>query len=398
MKPVVIAGAGPVGCVAALCLVQQGIPVILLEAGNLLQTTLRASTFHPPTLDMLADIGVTPRLVEQGLKARYFQIRDRRTDEIAEFDLELLADCTRHPYRLQVEQWKLTTYIWETLTTTYQTLADCRFGHQVRGVHQTTDGVEVLIAHGSEESLIQGSFLIGTDGANSAIRRALGIHFEGFTYPERFVVASTPFPLETLFNRLALVSYISDPKEFLVLLRAPSLWRILIPTAPDVVEDDDYLLGPWLEERLRDIAPGHEGYEIVHRTVYRVHQRVAAQYRRGRVLLAGDAAHVNNPIGGMGMNGGIHDAFNLCRRLISSVAEDRREPLDLYERQRRTVCIDSIQKTAMANKTLLEAKDPDAQLKRLELLFETAAEPEKARSYMLMTSMIQSLRDAAKIV
>ena len=397
VKPVIVAGAGPVGAVAALFLAQHKIPVTLLEALPALPTTLRASTFHPPTLDMLAELGISAPLIAQGLIAPRYQYRDRRTGEIAEFDLSALREDTGHPYRLQMEQWKLTRLIWEQLSTLHPD-SSCHFEHSVRGVHQTTDGVEVLVSTPQGEKVLEGSLLVGADGADSLVRRAVGIPFEGFTYPERFVVASTSFPLETKFDRLAYVNYVADPEEWLVLLRTPTLWRVLVPTDAAVLEDAAVLSDGWLQDRLHHMAPHDSAYEIVHRSIYRVHQRVARHYRRGRTLLIGDAAHINNPLGGMGMNGGIHDAVSLGRQIVEFFRnDDDGMALDLYERQRRTICVRFIQEHTKRNKLLLEEKDPSAQARRQEMLMGIAADPMRAREFLLSTSMIQSLHDAALI-
>jgi 3-(3-hydroxy-phenyl)propionate hydroxylase len=397
LKPIIIAGAGPAGCVAALRLAGQGFDVILLEALAALPTTLRASTFHPPTLDMLAQLDLAEPLIAQGLIARHYQYRDRRTGNIAEFDLAGLAADTGHPYRLQVEQWRLTQLVWKRLTEDFPN-ADCRFNHKVRGVHQIDGGVEVLVSGPDGEQVLEGEFLIGADGADSLVRRAVGIPFDGFTYPERFVVASTTFPLESKFERLVYVNYIADPEEWLVLLRAPTLWRILIPANPDVGDDVLMTSHEWLQDRLHHMAPHEHDYEIMHRSVYRVHQRVARLYRRQRTFLIGDAAHINNPLGGMGMNGGIHDAISLAEKIARFAANQAAaDVLDQYERQRRTICVRFIQEHTQANKRFLEEKDADAQARQQDLRMRTAANPELAHAHLLKTSMIQSLRDAAVI-
>lgn len=396
-KPVIIAGAGPVGCTAALRLARAGIPIVLLEGLEDLPQTLRASTFHPPSLDMIDELGLIEPLKSQGLVCRYYQYRDRRTGDIAEFDLDVLRGDTKHPYRLQVEQWKYTRLVWEELRARHAN-ADCRANCAVKGLHQTSDGVEVLVWENGVEKILEGSFVIASDGADSALRKAAAITFEGFTYPERFLVASTPFPLETKFERLALVNYVSDPEEWLVLLRTPSLWRVLIPTDPAIENDALWLSDQWIQARLHHMAPHDSDYEIIHRTVYRVHQRVAKTYRRGRLLLAGDSAHLNNPLGGMGMNGGIHDAWNLADRLTAiHGGGDAGALLDLYDRQRREICKRFVQEHTINNKKLLESKDPDVQRKRQEEYMRTAADPALARAFLLRTSMIQSLRDAAQI-
>ena len=397
-KPVIIAGAGPVGCVAALRLVQAGIPVRLLEGAKDLPETLRASTFHPPSLDMIEELGLDKPLIAQGLICDKYQYRDRRTGDIAEFNLGVLKDDTRHPYRLQAEQWKFVHLAWKALQDQYSQLAECHLNHAVKGVHQTTDGVEVLVWDNGQEKLIEGSYLIAADGADSAVRKACAIVFEGFTYPERFLVASTTFPLETKFERLSLVNYVSDPEEWLVLLRAPSMWRVLIPTDPSIEDDGLFLSDRWIQDRLHHMAPHDSDYEIGHRTIYRVHQRVARTWRRGRVMLAGDAAHLNNPLGGMGMNGGIHDAWNLADKLIQvHRGGDADMLLDLYDRQRRTICTKFVQEHTINNKRLMESKDPDVQKKRQAEFMRDAADPVLARKFLLRTSMIQSLRDEAAI-
>jgi len=397
-KPVIIAGAGPVGCVAALRLVQAGIPVRLLEGAKDLPETLRASTFHPPTLDMIEQLGLVEPLIAQGLICDKYQYRDRRTGDIAEFDLGVLKDDTHHPYRLQAEQWKLVLLAWKELQTKYAQLSECHVNCAVKGVHQTSDGVEVLVWENGQEKLIEGSYLIGADGADSAVRKACAIVFEGFTYPERFLVASTLFPLETKFERLALVNYVSDPEEWLVLLRTPSVWRVLIPTDPTIEDDALFLSDRWIQDRLHHMAPHDKDYEISHRTIYRVHQRVARTWRRGRVLLAGDAAHLNNPLGGMGMNGGIHDAWTLADKLIQVHAGgDADALLDRYDRQRRTICTKFVQEHTINNKRLMESKDPDVQRTRQAEFMRDAADPVLARKFLLRTSMIQSLRDEAAI-
>ena len=137
---------------------------------------------------------------------------------------------------------------------------------------------------------------------------------------------------------------------------------------------------------------------VVHRNLYVTHQRVAARFRHGRVLLAGDAAHVNNPIGGMGLNGGIQDAVNLADKLARIILERESERLlDLYDRQRRTVAIEFVQEQSIANKKRLEAADPQLRKRNLDELRATAADPVRARAFLLRTAMIEMQRRAERI-
>ena len=395
--PVVIAGAGPVGCAIALYLARQDIPVILLEAGKDLPEDLRASTFHPPTLDLLDQLELTEKLIPQGLLVHDYQYRDRRTNEIAKFDFTALKGETNHPYRLQCEQFKMTRTVVELLKDYPH--AEVHFNTKVKGYRRTGDVVRVLCFKDSEEVHIEGSYLIGTDGADSIVRQSSGIKFEGLTYPERFLVVSTKYPFEDFFEDLSYVNYVSDPNEWCVILKTLDLWRVLIPTDPEA-HPDELLSDAFIEQRLQRLAPKDDPYKIAHRTLYRVHQRVAETYRPERnILLAGDAAHINNPLGGMGMNGGLHDAFNLAEKLtqIIKFGGDEDALLDLYDRQRRGICVDFIQKHTLKNKALMEATDVDVQTARQKEFMKASCDPVLKKAFLLRTSMINCLKDSYEI-
>ena len=317
MNPVLIAGAGPVGCALALFLAQNDIAVILLEAQDSLPQDLRASTFHPPTLDMLAELGMVDDMMTVGLKVEDYQYRDRRTNEIAKFDLSILEGETDHPYRLQCEQYKMTKIVVDKLAGFPN--ADVRLGARLKGYREVDGGVQALVQDTDGEQLIKCDYLVGCDGANSVVRQAGGVVFEGMTYPERFLVASTTYDFSEFFDGLSLVNYVSDPNEWCVILRTSDVWRVLIPTPMDQ-GGDTFLTDEFIQSRLHRLAKNDVDFDIVHRTLYRVHQRVAETYQvRDRVLIAGDAAHVNNPLGGMGMNGGVQDAINLGEKLVSII-------------------------------------------------------------------------------
>ena len=389
---VLIAGAGPVGMMSALALGRAGIRVTLLESAAGLNRDLRASTFHPPTLDMLAKYGLTSSLIEQGLVARFTQQRDRTQGVIAEFDLSQLAGLTDHPFRLQCEQWKLTDLILAQLTQLPHVSVE--FDSRVESVSQTANSVSVHIRQGDQLQTLHGDYLIGADGAWSAVRTQLGIAFEGYTYPERFLVVSTPFEYADHMPQLSYVNYCSDPHEWCVLLRVPTLWRVLFPTKEDET-DEQVLTDESVQTRLQRLLPQAEDYTVVHRTLYKVHQRVAQHFRQGRVFLAGDAAHINNPLGGMGMNGGIHDAMNLCEKLTAVLLQGAHtEVLDLYEKQRRTIAIEYINASTARNKKEIEERDPVLRQKNHDELRALAADPASSLAYLRKTSMIDALERA----
>ena len=392
---VLIAGAGPVGLAAAAMLARARVPVTVLESGEELSEESRASTFHPPTLDMLDELGAAAPLIADGLIAPRLQYRTKRDGVLAEFDFATIADLTRHPFRLQAEQYKLTRILLGLYRDNpYFRIA---FGSPVEDVSQDTEQVTVRVRRDGRLSPVEGRWLIGADGARSAVRRALGVEFEGFTWPERFLVVTTRFDFYRVIPGLASVSYVADPEQWHFLLQIPGAWRIMFPIPAEIADETATDLD-YIRAQMATIVPGISGYEVVHRTLYRVHQRVAASFRLGRAFLAGDAAHINNPLGGMGMNGGIHDAVNLAQRLIK-VWRGEADPaeLDRYDRQRRLITLEYVQKQTIQNKQNLEARDPIQHEEFKQRLRATAADPARAREYVINLAMIGSLRRAAEL-
>ncbi len=390
---VLIVGAGPVGLVSACCLSQAGIPVTIIEISPDLPKDLRASTFHPPTLDMLDRFQISEKLVERGLVCPKWQFRDRQEGVIATFDLAVLKGETNHPYRLQCEQWKLSEELRSVIESDSQ--VEIIYGAKAVAVSQDDAGVTLTIEQvedGSHRDL-SGQYLIACDGARSAIRKSLGIAFDGLTIPEIFLSMSTSFRFDEAIEDLAPIAYLTDPSEWAVLLRTPSLWRVLLPTDPNQTEEQ--IKAPAeMERRLQALCPKDGSYDIVHATAYRVHQRVAATYVAGRVFLAGDAAHLNNPLGGMGMNGGIHDAVNLCDKLID--VWNGKAPLEIterYNRQRRKVAIETVQEQSLRNRKMMAENDPAARAAYHDELRRIVDDAAKHKNYLMRSSMIQSLRD-----
>ncbi len=393
IAPVVVAGAGPTGLMSALALGKQGIPVILCEAEPGLTHDLRAGSFHPPTQEMMAPYGITARMHETGIPVRQWQIRDRAGEMIAQFDLGLLSDITPYPYRLHLEQHRLTPIQLDILRC--ETEAEVRFGCRVLGFEQSGDRVLVDVEQEGRQERIEASWLVGADGGRSAIRKATGVEFEGFTWPEQFLVVSTPYDFGP--HGFTMNSYVADPQEWVAIFKVPDvgppgLWRIAFPCDP-AVPDAEHLDAENVERRMQGFLPKAGAYEIRYKSIYKVHQRVAKEWRFGRVLLAGDAAHLNNPLGGFGLNSGIHDAINLTEKLGRVWRGEADETLlDLYVRQRRAATIEQVQKMSIRNKRLLEERDPAVQRERLRELVAVAGDPARARAHLIDTSMISGLR------
>lgn len=391
---VLIAGGGPVGLIAALVLARADIPVTVCEAEAEPIEDLRASTFHPPTLDMLDALGITDRLIGAGLVAPTWQIRDRKTGPVVTLDMSALKNDTAHPYRVQCEQWKLVQFALADLAAYDH--AEVLFGHRATGVRQDADTVTLEVEGPKGPLSLVGRYLIGADGATSAVRTALDIAFEGFTYEELFLSISTPFELADHFPELTYINYITDPDEWLVLLRVKTLWRVLIPVAPNLPKEK-VLSDAFIEDRMQALLARPEPYEIAHRTLYRIHQRVADKYRVGRAFVAGDAAHINNPLGGMGLNGGLQDAFNLTERLVKVWRGGDADLLDQYGRQRRPIAIEYVKEATMRNQKLMSERDPVKRAATLDELRRAADDPQAAYKMMLRASMIDAVRRAAAI-
>jgi 3-(3-hydroxy-phenyl)propionate hydroxylase len=388
---ILIAGAGPVGLTAAANLVRGGVPVTVFEAGPDLSEESRASTFHPPTLDMLDRLGAAEPLIAQGLIAPQFQYRTKQHGVLAQFDFGAIADVTAHPYRVQCEQSKLTRILYQQLRG--DSNFELQFDSPIRHVAQSTGGVEVTVERKGRSETRSGRWLIGADGARSDVRRSLGIEFPGFTWPERFLVVSTPFDFRTVIPDLVAVSYVCDPERWHFLLQIPGLCRVMFPIAPH--ESDELALSQeFAQSLMAGVVPGISRYEVAHVTLYKVHQRVAKVFRHGHAFLAGDAAHINNPLGGMGMNGGIHDAINLTSRLVDVWhGSEADSELERYDRQRRLVTLEYIEKQSIQNKRNLESDG----IEFARSLAEIAADAGRSYDYLLRVSMIASLRRAQEL-
>jgi 2-polyprenyl-6-methoxyphenol hydroxylase-like FAD-dependent oxidoreductase len=383
----IVVGAGPVGLVCALKLSRAGIDTLLIEAEPQLNEELRASTFHPPTLDMLEEFGVTAALIRQGLITPTWQVRMHPSGERAEFDLSLLKDHTRHPYRVQCEQWKLSRMLVTQLP------GELWFDTRATLVSQTPDAVKLTVERGGEPMELECRYLVGADGARSAVRKALALGFEGETFPETTILATTRFDFSAHLDGLSGVNYCWAPTGTFSLLRLPGEWRVSL--YPDDDESVEAALEPdAIEHKMQRIVPRPERYEMLQTRPYRIHQRVVDRYRAGRVLLAGDAAHLNSPSGGMGMNGGIHDAFSLADKLARVLRGEDASLLDLYERQRRPVALEQILAQSGRNRARMQERDPGKRLAALRELQAIAANPERALKHLLRTSMIEGLRQA----
>jgi 3-(3-hydroxy-phenyl)propionate hydroxylase len=400
---VIVAGCGPVGAVMTLALVKNGIPVTLIEQLPDAAEDQRAATIHSPTVEMLVSLGLEAEMFSDaasgGMQAPLFHFRDRATGElIAVFDISLLKGEVPYPYVVQWEQYKLVHAALPHIKASG--LGEVRFSTKLTGLAQSGDGVEATVTNAAGETeKLRGKYLIGTDGGSSTVRRLAEIAFEGFTWPERFIKIGTSFDFGTTGRGYCTRNYFSDPDEWINLFKVkgygpPGIWRGVFPV-PEKETDEEALSMAGIQRRLQGMHQKSGDYEIPYYALYAVHQRVAETFNKGRVLLAGDCAHVNNPIGGMGMNGGIHDAVNLAEKLADvwfGRAGD--SVLDRYTRQRRKAQIDYVQAQTIQNKKTLEEKDPVIRRGHLDELRRTSEDIASHKKFLYRSSLFDSLNSA----
>jgi 3-(3-hydroxy-phenyl)propionate hydroxylase len=397
---VLICGGGPVGLFCALLLGRRGLKVRLFDNNTELQDDPRAATTHPATLEVLDEAGLVEDMAREGLVAPIFQFWDRQAmTKVAEFDLAVLSGQTRFPYVIQCEQFKTSGLILKRLEELPN--VEVFFDSTVTDISQDNASATVTVLSNGIESRHSGAYLIGADGGRSTVRKQAKIDFPGFTWEERFLVLTTPFDFEAA-QGVCYRSYFADPDEWCNCFKVsangpPGLWRTVFPVDPSLSEQQ-IMNDDAVQARLHRLFRQSRPYDIVHRNLYSTHQRMASTFRRGRVLLVGDAAHINNPIGGLGLNGGLQDAANLNDKLGRVMLNGEPDSLlDLYSLQRHTAIGEFVQAQSIANKKRLEARAPEIRAKNFQELTETAATPELARNFLMRSSMITLQQRAASI-
>jgi len=377
---------------AAAALSHYGLRSVVIERTEEPQTDWRASTFHAATMELLEQIDITDAMLAEGLQVPRYQFRDRVKGLVAEFDLGTLKDETRYPFRLQLNQQRLVAMLYDRLTADPN--VTLRFGTEATAVAQNAGSAQVTVAAPDGQSVLEASYVIGADGPGSIVRKAADIAMEGITYEERFLIVSTPWDLRELLPGIAEVNYISDPDEWLFILRTPEAWRVLWPVGPDV--PDEVATDPKvIQEHLQGVAPAQTDYPVIDLQIYRIHQRVATTFRDRRVLLIGDAAHLNSPVGGVGLNSGIHDAFDLARRLDRALTRpdaDTEAELDTFAAVRRQVALEYVQADTQRNTDRMRERDPELRAASEAELREIAADQARSRDWLRRVSLLESVQ------
>ncbi len=376
-------------------LTRRGIPVSVLEAESELPEDMRASTFHPATLDVLEDPQVVGELLERGVPCRKWQYRKHDSGECAVFDLDVLRDRTSHPFRLQCEQFHLTRAIRSKLKD--NELFSLEFGTPVVHVTQTDEGVEAEVEGRAGTRRVKGSYIIGADGAGSLVRKVMGMDLKGETYPLTSLTVAVRYPFDEHIKGLLPVNYCWTKDSHFSMMQLKKVWRVgFSPRAGQ--SHQDALKSEQIQARLQEIHPKEDPYEIAHAGAYTIHRRIAEGFRVGRMILAGDAAHLNSPSGGMGMNSGIHDARNLCDKLTEIILNKGEESLlDRYSRQRRSIALDDVQVRADRNYRRHRIRGDRNRARVWAELKRVTSDRQLMIDFLMQSSMLQSLKNAELI-
>ena len=382
---VIVAGAGPVGLTAALALAQAGVAVTLVEKRAALNTASKASTFHPPTIEILDRMGVADVLRDQGQRVERIQYRTAAGGVFAEFALDLLADDTPFPLRIHLEQSRLTPIMLARLAQ--HPTAEIRFDTEAIGVESKESGV-ALVAQGPRGvERIEGAYLIAADGARSQVRAALGIAFDGAEYGHRVLRLMTDEDLTRRLPGLAPISYLHNGNKSASFLKMPDCWRIIL-RVPAEVDDSAALDEAWILDRLREADPDWDRVpHTIHKDVYGASKRLAAAYRAGRVVLVGDAAHLTNTRGGMNMNAGIHDADAIARAVAEALRVDDPDIVARAADERHRIAAELL--IPRTDRTVMGGPDWLAHIRK------TAADPVAARAYLLTSAMLDMVERPA---
>ena len=398
---VIIAGAGPVGLVTALGLAQKGIQVLVLEKNSIeVPPQWRGSTIHPPTLAIFDELGLADEIIAGAIKVEVLQYRDLEIEEVVNFGYDCLDGQVKFPFRLQFEQYKVLKLLRTAASSNSK--IEIKYNTLIESVTQDSDGVSVQVTNNGATHILRADWLVGADGSHSAVRKALGIELDGFTYPYPTTVVATPFKFEDHFAGLAPVTYWSGPTGRLSMIRTPDIWRIAMTTpleGVDISSDDrgsiseptqDFIVAiDLLLSRLPGVSLAD--LELKQYEVYRSHQRIAREFSVDRVALAGDAAHLTTTNGGMGLNSGVQDAAALVKALEAAIAQNSSGPISQYAKERKEFCTNFLQPTTTTNHKTVDNPDYEARKSRLTELLADTNNPEVVKQVIARASMISEL-------
>lgn len=382
----VVAGAGPVGLATAYGLARAGIRVAVLDKEESVASAPRAMAYHYVVHHGFERLGLLPDLLAEGLRGDGMNFIDHQSGEHFHHTLNAIADDDQYPYVLHLGQDQVSRIMLRRLADIPE--VEIRYGTEVTSVSAHEEHVDVHATGPGGNETIRCDWLVGADGANSTVRQALGLGFDGFTWPDRFVATNIRYDFESQGMRIANLRIDPTYGAVIAKITQDGLWRFTFRESGDLPLED---LEGRIHEHFATALPGSGDLELVQFAPYRIHQRAADSFRVGRVVLAGDAAHITNPIGGLGLTGGLLDSFVLSEALaavIDGTADDA--VLDAYAEQRKQVFLDVTSPTAIQTKKMVfDQHTPAEREELLAGLRHLSSDREARRAFLLgMRAMV----------
>ncbi|WP_400243810.1 FAD-dependent oxidoreductase [Niallia sp. JL1B1071] len=382
---IIIIGAGPIGLATAVGLVQKGVKVTIIEKAKELSNYPKASTIHPPTMEILNEWGLYQQIKEIGKIIHKVQFWDRLKENIiSEFDYRMLSDITKFPFRLHLDQYYLSKIFYEYLLN--NELAEFRFNTELMDLEQRNESVFIQVKSETGMETLSSSYLIGADGLSSSVRKLSGISYDGYTNAgHHLLMGLKHYQLSNKYPGLGPVAMFLDENEWVDIITNIDMLKVIVPVEKNQIDsiNDDFV-----HSKINEIGVVEEGYNLFYYTVYKTHQLVAENMVKDRVIILGDAAHVNVEFGGMGMNSGIHDAYLLVDRLTSSDNyHAQRQALKDFENRRLTINREFVQKSTKQNTSLIRSVEQQA----IDLQ-KTSQNPFLSKEFLLRSSMLAGFR------
>ena len=373
---VLIVGAGPVGLLSALALAQRGVKVTVIEAERQLNDSPRAIAYFAASLLALQDMGLLDEFDRMGVRIHRFGIHVPEFDFHESISAELMQDVT-FGYWLNAGQDALGAL---ARARCEKSGVKILFDHRLMGLEQTDRRVIAQISTPAGDITLTAEWLIGADGARSAVRKLCGLKFEGHTWPNRFIATNIYCDFAALGYEKA--NFICDPvySGMIAVVNAEGLWRLTYQEGGELPVET---FMERLPERYAHFIPASSRYELKTANPYTLHQRCAERLREGRVFLAGDAAHATNPMGGLGLTTGLWTGLILSD-LLASVINGMADIsiLDRFSDERRRVFWEVTSPAATENKRMMEEKNRETRLKDMESVKQTASDPKHAREML----------------
>ncbi|MCD9027976.1 FAD-dependent monooxygenase [Luteimonas sp. BDR2-5] len=384
---VIIVGAGPVGMITALGLARAGIGVRILEANAGIVPEPRAMTYHWTVHEGMQRLGLLDDMIAEGFKLHQMCYRILATGEVIRLDIGAMEGHTAHPYAVVLGQDQLEAIVLRHLARMPNVRID--WNTTVTGLAQDADGVTVEAEHEGVAVRRRAHWVVGADGGRSRVRKSIGVRFEGMTWPQRFVATNVVCDLEA--HGWDPCNHLVDPADGAVIAKVTrsGIWRVTF-------SEDATLPLDGVVERIHAyyarVLPAGMPYELVLHSAYNMHQRVADRLRVGRVLLAGDAAHVTNPTNGFGLVSGILDSQVLSGAL-AAVLQGRAPDtvLDRYAEDRKRVFEEVASPSSVETKRLVFHSDDPGRLERdLQRLRAVAVDAALSRRQFMIGHRLQT--------